>query len=79
MYILIWALILQWALIYAFMTKKKEEIKIIHSFYMYELKINARKCSQNWPHAECMGAFAWIQTQWFLSLIARVKLTVKLY
>jgi hypothetical protein len=27
--------------------KKKEEIKIIHSFYRYELEINARKCSQN--------------------------------
>jgi hypothetical protein len=68
-----WALILQWALIYAFITKKKEEIKIIHSFYRYELKINIRKCSQKLT--TCRGAYiavlAWIQIQCFLMFLNR--------
>jgi hypothetical protein len=47
-----WALILQWALIYAFITKKKEEIKIIHSFYSMNWKLMSESALKNWPHAE---------------------------
>jgi hypothetical protein len=43
-----WALILQWALIYAFITKKKEEIKIIHSFYSMNWKLMSESALKNW-------------------------------